>query len=401
MRIVLALVVLAVLAVLVVVGLRFDDIADNSGSGDAVIESSDDSASGETDAGAGDDATSETETAATGTEPSVDDQSSDTADQDAAANGAADDADEVAQQDDGDGTIRPSFDIVRVERTGDAVMAGRAAPFATVEIYDHNGLVASTQADEKGDWVIVLEEPLEAGSHELWLESPDAEGEKSVTSQETVVMLVPDADDAEGGAEVTVTTHIDPDEGTEEGTGDLSNDAIAVLLPKDGDGKVEILQEPEEGVGIAGGDGLSLDTLDYDETGDVSLSGRAEPGAEVRAYVDGELAGRTLADTAGNWRMTLEKPVDLGLHALRVEQVDEQGQVLGRLETPFDRESLQFPESAEPLVIIQPGNNLWTIARHTYGSGVHYTQIFKANQGQIADPHLIYPGQIFVLPAVN
>ena len=310
-------------------------------------------------------------------------------------------AGEAVEQDAGDGVIRPSFDIVRVERTGDAVMAGRAAPFATVEIHDHTGIVASTQADEKGDWVIVLEDPLEAGSHELWLESQETEGGESATSQQTVVMLVPDADDAEGSAEVTVTTHIDPDEGTEEGTGDLANDAIAVLLPKDGDGKVEILQEPEDGVGISGGDGLSLDTLDYDETGDVSLSGRAEPGAEVRAYVDGELAGRTLADTAGNWRMTLEQPVELGLHALRVEQVDEQGQVLGRLETPFDRESLQFPESAEPLVIIQPGNNLWTIARHTYGSGVHYTQIFKANEGQIADPHLIYPGQIFVLPAVN
>jgi LysM domain len=172
-------------------------------------------------------------------------------------------------------------------------------------------------------------------------------------------------------------------------------------VPKDGDGKIEILQEPNEGVGIAGGDGLSLDTLDYGDTGDVSLSGRAQPGAELRAYVDGELAGRTKADSAGNWSMTLDQTVDLGLHALRVDQVDQGGQVLSRLETPFDRESLQFPESAEPLVIIQPGNNLWTIARHTYGSGILYTQIFKANQGQIANPHLIYPGQIFVLPEIN
>ena len=30
-----------------------------------------------------------------------------------------------------------------------------------------------------------------------------------------------------------------------------------------------------------------------------------------------------------------------------------------------------------------------------------YTQIFEANRGQIADPDLIYPGQIFVVPGAG
>ena len=33
-----------------------------------------------------------------------------------------------------------------------------------------------------------------------------------------------------------------------------------------------------------------------------------------------------------------------------------------------------------------------------YGKGVHYKVIFKANQEQIRDPDLIYPGQIFTIP---
>ena len=45
------------------------------------------------------------------------------------------------------------------------------------------------------------------------------------------------------------------------------------------------------------------------------------------------------------------------------------------------------------------GDNLWVISRRTYGAGDRYTVIYDANQEQIRNPDLIYPGQIFVLPA--
>lgn len=48
---------------------------------------------------------------------------------------------------------------------------------------------------------------------------------------------------------------------------------------------------------------------------------------------------------------------------------------------------------------ISRGDNLWRISQRTYGRGERYTVIFDANQEQIRDPDLIYPGQIFVLPA--
>ncbi len=53
------------------------------------------------------------------------------------------------------------------------------------------------------------------------------------------------------------------------------------------------------------------------------------------------------------------------------------------------------------LVVVQPGNSLWRIARRRYGLGPQYVQIFEANLDQISDPDLIYPGQIFELPQVN
>lgn len=48
--------------------------------------------------------------------------------------------------------------------------------------------------------------------------------------------------------------------------------------------------------------------------------------------------------------------------------------------------------------IIRRGDNLWTIARRVYGEGIRYSTIYQANQGQIRDPNLIYPGQVFSLP---
>ena len=47
---------------------------------------------------------------------------------------------------------------------------------------------------------------------------------------------------------------------------------------------------------------------------------------------------------------------------------------------------------------VQPGNNLWTLARSTMVRACMYTQIFTANREQIRDPDLIYPGQIFAMP---
>ncbi|HNR76645.1 MAG TPA: hypothetical protein PKM48_05920, partial [Parvularculaceae bacterium] len=53
----------------------------------------------------------------------------------------------------------PSFDIVRVDRTGYAVIAGRAAPGAKVTIYANDEPLAETTAEGDGSWVIATETP--------------------------------------------------------------------------------------------------------------------------------------------------------------------------------------------------------------------------------------------------
>jgi nucleoid-associated protein YgaU len=60
------------------------------------------------------------------------------------------------------------------------------------------------------------------------------------------------------------------------------------------------------------------------------------------------------------------------------------------------------PAAPQPTrIVIQPGNNLWTLSRQIYGFGRQYTVIYEANKDQIRNPRLIYPGQIITAPVAQ
>ncbi|NMG41523.1 LysM peptidoglycan-binding domain-containing protein [Chelativorans sp. ZYF759] len=56
-------------------------------------------------------------------------------------------------------------------------------------------------------------------------------------------------------------------------------------------------------------------------------------------------------------------------------------------------------ERVDGAVIIRRGDNLWRISRRVYGQGVRFSTIYLANQDQIRNPDLIWPGQVFTVPA--
>lgn len=279
----------------------------------------------------------------------------------------------------------PSFDIVRVERSGETVIAGRAAPDSEVTVTTQDGTaIGSARADSAGTWAIVPEKPLAPGSHELGVEAQNAQG-GSRLSEEVVVVVVPQPAAAPPAKADAATP------------AEAGQQVLAVLTPREG-GASKVLPQAEEG--IAHGE-LVLDSVDYDEAGRAVVGGRAAPGARVLLYLNNRLVGDSLAGADGRWSHAPEEPVAEGLHSLRVDQVDSGGQVLARVETPFSREPRRIAADGEQVVIVQPGNSLWRIARRTYGHGVRYAVIYEANQDQIRDPDLIYPGQVFELPKIN
>ena len=107
---------------------------------------------------------------------------------------------------------------------------------------------------------------------------------------------------------------------------------------------------------------------------------------------------------AGRRRRAIERaeaPLAPGGQALRIDQLDEEGRVVMRIEVPFERALLTELPLAAGVVVVRPGTNLWRIARAVYGRGNQYTMIFEANRERIRDPDLIYPGQTFTIPEVE
>jgi nucleoid-associated protein YgaU len=272
--------------------------------------------------------------------------------------------------------VPPSFDVVRITRNCTAVVAGRATPGALVTVKADQKELGRITADSRGEWVLVPDLPLEHGTRQLNLVAASVGG-TPVTSDEQVVVVVPECG---------------PDHK------DTGEQAVAVLTQNQGFSR--LMQVPGAEGDVSGAKGLGLDTVDYDDQGNLSLSGHAKPRSLVQIYLNNQPVGTALADDKGNWHLELGHKVEPGIYTLRADQVEDTGKVVARVELPFSRASPSEVANANANgpVIVQPGNSLWRIARQAYGEGTKYTVIYQANKDQIRDADLIYPGQVFSLP---
>ena len=269
----------------------------------------------------------------------------------------------------------PSFDVVRVNPNGDAVIAGRAVPGSVVIIFDHDAPIGEVRADSRGEWVFVPAKPLAPGNRELSLEMR-VPGQPPVLSDHIVAVVVPERDKDVAGRPAT------------------AGQALALRLPRDGRGPSQVLQKPtlESAVGFA------IDAVDYDDKGGVAISGRGTPNSMVRIYLDGRFIGSAEVGADSRWTFQPRIPIAPGTYALRADQSGPDDKVTARAEIPFSRAEIGPDLVPGSFVVVQPGNSLWRLARRTYGHGTTYTLIFEANKDHIRDPDLIFPGQIFQLP---
>ena len=201
----------------------------------------------------------------------------------------------------------------------------------------------------------------------------------------------------------------DSDVSVSDNAADISNPTMdsSTSQPKvvvaDSDG-VRVLQDHQ-----GAKDQLALDSIAYDPSGNVTLSGRSNPDGLVRFYVNNEAISAAKTDDSGYWETDLSDVIP-GTYTLRIDELGSRGDVVSRLESPFKREDRQklaalIAPSSSPvrinIVTVQPGNTLWAIARKRYGDGLLYVRVFEANRDKIKDPDLIYPGQLFDLPDLN
>ncbi len=293
----------------------------------------------------------------------------------------------------------PAFDVVRAEVDGTTLIAGNGAPKSEITVLlDEVDLIVAT-TDGAGKFAAFTTIAPSDAPRVLQLVQRREEGD--LFSDATVILApTPEPEvvaEAEVGAEVEADPAAEP-----EGTPAKAPAAPTVLVQtKDGVSVMQSSSTLETAPEIMAN--VALDAISYSESGEVELSGRGGEDRFVRVYLDNTPVTTSRIEENGNWRMQLPR-VDTGIYTLRVDEVDDAGTVVSRVETPFKREDqakLQAnaaPDTPAKVVTVQPGSTLWAIAAERYGSGTLYVRVFEANKDRIRDPDLIFPGQVFDIP---
>ncbi len=328
-----------------------------------------------------------------------------------------------------------AFDIVRIEPSGEAVVAGRATPGATVELLRDGQVIATEKANDAGEFVITPP-TLPAGDHQLQLRT---QGADAAASERTVVVSIP-----------------------KDGKGE------ALVVASEPNKPAEILQQPSPAQETAAAPAVAASSTPQPEStrtdqplrvgavevegGRLFVQGAGPSGSGVRIHLNNAPVAEATVDPDGKWSLTIEKGMTPGTYAVRADQLDAAGKVVARAETPFDYtprmadastgngagQAATGPEQAQPegdlptapstaettpaaappapqtapspanpvvpevgTVTIKRGDNLWRISRSIYGQGIRYSVIYDANTDQIRDPDLIYPNQVFVVPKAS
>ncbi len=355
----------------------------------------------------------------------------------------------------------PRFDTVRSEPDGSVLVAGQAGPGTSVAVMSDGAEVGRATADAAGNFVAFLDMGVSAAPRVLTLMSdagqPSSETVILAPSPEPVVVAeaTPEADQA-AAEDAEPATEAEPvADATAAGADAPVEDvaAAADIAPAEPAPTAQPLVISDAGVkklAPAPAEGVVIDTISYGALGQVQIEGRGQGGSYARLYLDNVAVVTAPIGAKGNWGAVLTD-VAAGIYTLRVDQVDGSGTVTSRFETPFQREApeavaaaAEVPAApvAEPVaeaaaettpaevadavsadqaatateptpapepvavkrarvVTVQPGFTLWQIATENYGDGMLYVKVFEANKGQIRDPDLIYPGQIFAVPAAS
>ena len=275
----------------------------------------------------------------------------------------------------------PSFDIVRVEPTGDSVIAGRSEPGADIELLNKGKPFAKAKADANGQFVIIPQN-LKPGAHQLQLRSrlndqtrdseqavavsvPEqgkkdvivalaAPGKATVILSDTKPQAAADASakpqsqpaaasPAAAGSAATVAASPASGGMSPSGTGASGGTAAGKAASADASNTVVAAADPSK----AGPDAsatpvapqvpVRIRIVEAEQKGGFFVSGFSAPGSRIRLYLNRSFVAEAQAGKDGSWSMRVARGMSPGDYTVRADVVEPAtGKVLSRAEVPFD-----------------------------------------------------------------
>lgn len=235
----------------------------------------------------------------------------------------------------------PKFDVVRVEPSGDTVIAGHTEPNSQVAVVANGKVIAEGKSDAAGQFAFVPP-PLAPGEHGLSLRVTPPSG-SPVASDQNVAVSVP----AKGKGEVMVA---------------LAEPGKATVLLADPTAKAELPKAEPPAPAKPGEEAkqaappakpqVAIKTAEIVEPGGFFATGIAAAGAHLRFYLNGSALAEVIAGPDGRWSVKVGKGLVPGHYAVRADQLDHSGSVVARAEVPFDYTSA--PTSKEAVATASP-----------------------------------------------
>lgn len=231
---------------------------------------------------------------------------------------------------------KPSFDTVRIERDGSAVIAGRGLPESHVTVMLDGEPLGSAKSDTGGAWVFVPEEPVPPGDHQLTLRML-ADGATAIYSDQSVALQVPDRAMGEplvviSGPNQPSRIIQKPEAAQVQGEEPAAPAELEVAAAASSEDQKQDARRPD-----SGSMALTLSTVDYNDAGDIIFSGTGRSDSRIRLYVDNASVGDAAVARDGTWTFAGKEQIRPGTHTLRVDQLNAAGKVAQRIELPFMR----------------------------------------------------------------
>jgi LysM domain len=305
--------------------------------------------------------------------------------------------------------LKPAFDVVNVDPTGEAVIAGRAAPNAKVELRDAGKTVAEATADAAGQFVIIPP-AFAPGDHSLSLAAGAEQADPETSNTVAVSVPAPEAKAAVSApAPEAKAASAPPPE---------PNAAAPAPAPPAQAMRTVATSPP------AAGSRVAIQSIEADALGGLVAKGSAEPNETVRLYLNQADLADAKTQSDGHWSLTIRHGMTAGPYVMHADEIGSaNATVIASANTPFDYPAApapapattpaapsgsaaqsSAPSAADPVIEsvqtkrVATGHTLWALSKSYYGDPTHYPVIYEANREQIHNPNIIYPGQVFVVP---
>ena len=250
----------------------------------------------------------------------------------------------------------PEFDIVRVEESGEAVVAGRAEPNANIVLLNKGQEIARTKADANGQFVI-LPPAFPPGEHLLVLGADQNGARRESTQNVTVSVPVKTAPLSKEDAKPIVALS-EPDKPTR-----LLSEAAKPNAPMQ-----QAKLEPQAAAANSGAANpgaanspaptaanlLRFRIVEADEKGAFFASGFGPSGGIIRLYLNDALVATVTVGLDQQWSLKIEKGLIKGTYRVRADLIaSADGAVVARVEVLFDYTPVIAMAPAEALPLAQ------------------------------------------------